>query len=73
MAEPAPAEATAARARIHADLDRWLDFHEANRTEGFMYIEIPLTGGRPRRFEVNVLDRRQPAPAGRKSLTPKRN
>lgn len=56
-----------ARAAIHAAIDRHLDFHEAQGTEGLMVVEIPLANGRPRRFEVQTVDRRTTP------LTPRRS
>lgn len=59
MSAPAEtAEQPTARQAIHAAIDRHLDFHEAQETEGLMVVEIPLAKGKPRRFEVQTVDRR---------------
>lgn len=56
-----------AREKIHAAIDAHLDFHELQRTEGRMWVEIPLAGGKPVRCEIDTYDRRQDlAPRGRR-------
>lgn len=69
-ATPAPVTEPTARELIHAAIDRYLDFHESQQTEGLVVIEIPLAKGKPRRYEVQTVDRRTyPNP---RALTPPR-
>jgi hypothetical protein len=70
LPEPGTVTEPTARELIHAAIDRYLDFHEREGTEGLMVVEIPLAKGKPRRFEVQTVDRRT-SPSHR-ALTPRR-